>query len=40
MAVEKRGSAFINDMIHTKVRAVMLLCFIDKKIFQNVFPIC
>jgi hypothetical protein len=27
-------------MVHTKVNAVLLFCFIDKKIFQNVFPVC
>jgi len=27
-------------MVHAKVNAVLLFCFIDKKIFQNVLPIC
>ena len=27
-------------MVHTKVNAVLLSCFIDKKIFQNVLPVC
>jgi hypothetical protein len=27
-------------VVHTKVSAVVLFCFIDKKIFQNVLPVC
>ena len=27
-------------VVHTKVSAVVLFCFIDKKIFQNVLPLC
>src|SRR5262249_7480619 len=27
-------------VVHTKVNAVVLFCFIDKKIFQNVLPVC
>ena len=34
-----RGLAF-RGVVHTKVNAVVLFCFIDKKIFQNVLPIC
>jgi len=27
-------------VVHTKVNAVVLFCFIDKKIFHNVLPVC
>ena len=27
-------------VVHTKVSAVVLFCFLDKKIFQNVLPVC
>ena len=27
-------------MVHTKVNAVVLFCFVDKKIFQNVLAVC
>ena len=32
--------ARLSGVVHTKVNSVVLFCFIDKKIFQNVLPIC
>ena len=48
MADNSRGCSLLTatstlafrGMVHTKVSAVVLFCFIDKKIFQNVLPLC
>ena len=32
--------ARLSGVVHTKVNAVVLFCFIDKKIFQDVLPVC
>ena len=39
-ALAAASTLVFRGVVHTKVNAVVLFCFIDKKIFQNVLPIC
>jgi hypothetical protein len=32
--------ARLSEVVHARINAVVLFCFIDKKIFQNVLPVC
>ena len=40
LATNRGFDARLSGVVHTKINAVVLFCFIDKKIFQNVLPIC
>ena len=40
MALNAASMLALRGMVHTKVNAVVLFCFVDKKIFQNVLPVC
>ena len=40
MALNAASTLAFRGMVHTKVNAVVLFCFVDKKIFQNVLPVC
>jgi hypothetical protein len=39
-ALTAASTLAFRGVVHTKVNAVVLFCFIDKKIFQNVLPVC
>ena len=40
LATNRGFDARLSRVVHTKINAVVLFCFIDKKIFKNVLPIC
>jgi len=40
LALNAAPTLAFRGMVHTKINAVVLFCFIDKKIFQNVLPVC
>jgi hypothetical protein len=40
LALTAASTVAFRGVVHTKVNAVVLFCFIDKKIFQNVLPVC
>src|SRR6516164_1345405 len=39
-ALTAASTLVFRGVVHTKVNAVVLFCFIDKKIFQHVLPVC
>jgi len=39
-ALTAASTLAFRGVVHTKVNAVVPFCFIDKKIFQNVLPVC
>src|SRR5262245_27214452 len=39
-ALTAASTLVIRGVVHTKVNAVVPFCFIDKKIFQHVLPVC
>jgi len=39
-ALTAASTLVIRGVVHTKVNAVVPFCFIDKKIFQDVLPVC
>jgi len=40
VALNAAPTLAFRPMVHTKINAVVLFYFIDKKIFQNVLPVC
>ena len=40
LALNAASTLAFRGVVHTKVNAVPLFCFVDKKIFQNVLPVC
>ena len=39
-ALTAASALAFRGVVHTKVSAVVLFCFIDKKILQSVLPVC
>jgi hypothetical protein len=39
-ALTAASTLVFRGVVHTKVSAVVLFSFVDKKIFQNVLPVC
>ena len=40
LALNAASTLAFRGVVHTKVNAVPLFCVVDKKIFQNVLPVC
>ena len=40
LALNAASTLVFRGVVHTKVNAVPLFCVVDKKIFQNVLPVC